>query len=133
MNFIDTWQELEEIYQADFDTANAGEAFKDGKFVGPLYHFYEDLSDLLNSLKHGIIYSTKNDREENPSQFDFSIADGHGDGRAYVCMTNTLAGKRYMTGKLPLTFDMYFLQQRALFEIQHIHQSYYLNFVFRYP
>ena len=99
MNFIDTWQELEEIYQADFDTANAGEAFKDGKFVGPLYHFYEDLSDLLNSLKHGIIYSTKNDREENPSQFDFSIADGHGDGRAYICMTNTLAGKRYMTGK----------------------------------
>ncbi len=99
MNFLDTWQELEEIYNADFDTTGTGEAFKEGKFVGPLYHFYEDLSDLLNSLKHGIIYSTKNDREENPSQFDYSIADGQGDGRAYICMTNTLAGKRYMTGK----------------------------------
>ena len=99
MNFLDTWQELDEIYQADFDTAGAGDAFKEGKFVGPLYHFYEDLSDLLNSLKHGIIYSTKNDKEENPSQFDYSIADGKGDGRAYICMTNTIAGKRYMTGK----------------------------------
>lgn len=99
MNFLDTWQELEELYNADFDETGTGEAFKDGKFVGPLYHFYEDLSDLLNSLKHGIIYSTKNDKEENPSQFDYSIADGKGDGRAYVCMTNTLQGKRYMTGK----------------------------------
>lgn len=100
MQFWDTWQELEdleEIYKADFNTTSTGEAFKDGKFVGPLYHFYEDLSDLLNSLNTGIIYSTKNDKEENPAQFDDSIADA--DGKAFICMTNTLAGKRYMTNK----------------------------------
>lgn len=99
MNFINTWQDLDEIYQADFNTANTGEAFSGDTFVGPLYHFYEDLADLLNSLKHGIIYSTKNDKNENPSQFDYSIDGGKGDGKAYICMTNTLAGKKYMTGK----------------------------------
>lgn len=99
MNFINTWQDLDEIYQADFNTANTGEAFSGDTFVGPLYHFYEDLADLLNSLKHGIIYSTKNDKDENPSQFDYSIDGGKGDGKAYICMTNTLAGKKYMTGK----------------------------------
>ena len=99
MNFYDTWQQLDEIYNADFDTTGTGEAFVNGKFVGPLYHFYEDVADLLNSLKHGIIYSTKNDKDENSAQFDYSIDNGNGDGRAYICMTNTLEGKRYMTGK----------------------------------
>jgi hypothetical protein len=99
MNFINTWQDLDEIYQADFTANNTGEAFGSDEFVGPLYHFYEDLSDLLNSLKLGIIYSTKNDKNENPSQFDYSLDGGKGDGKAYICMTNTLAGKKYMTGK----------------------------------
>lgn len=108
MNFLDTWRELEEIYQADFNSTGIGDAFKGGKFVGPLYHFYEDLADILNSLKHGIIYSTKNDKAENPSQFDFSLDGDNGDGRAYICMTNTLAGKSYMVNKFNRTYGISF-------------------------
>jgi hypothetical protein len=96
MNFHNTWQELDEIYNADFTTTGSNEVTSGpaGLTSGLLYHFYEDLPDLLNSLETGVIYSTKNDKEANKAQFDFSLEDG--DGRAYVCMTNSDAGKQYM-------------------------------------
>ena len=106
--FQEAWTDLDEIYRADFNTTGTGEAIQDDKFVGPLYHFYEDLADLLNSLKNKIIYSTKNDLAENPAQFDFSYADKEGDGSSYVCMTNTLAGKNYMVNKFRRPFGLSF-------------------------
>lgn len=108
MHFLDTWRELEEIYKADY-AATGTEEVKvgvNGLTSGLLYHFYEDLSDLLNSLTTGIIYSTKNDKEENKAQFDFSLEDG--DGRAYVCMTNSKAGKRYMIKSYHRPFGLSF-------------------------
>jgi hypothetical protein len=108
MNFLDTWQELEEIYNADFDTTGTKEviAQKKGLSTGLLYHFYADLSDLLNSLENGVIYSTKNDKAENKAQFDYS--DGVGDGTAYVCMTHTLAGKTAAIKDLGRPFGLSF-------------------------
>jgi hypothetical protein len=93
MNFLSAWQELDEIYNTDYNTTGTKEVVsqKKGLSTGLLYHFYTDLSDLLNSLENGVIYSTKNDKAENKAQFDYS--DGVGDGTAYVCMTHTLAGK----------------------------------------
>ena len=93
MNFNYTWQQLDEIYTADYNKTGTKEVIAQahGLSTGLLYHFYEDLPDLLNSLETGVIYSTKNDKEENKAQFDYS--DGVGDGTSYVCMTHTLAGK----------------------------------------
>jgi hypothetical protein len=108
MNFIDTWQQLDEIYKAEYVTTGAEEVKvgPSGLTSGLLYHFYEDLSDLLNSLSTGIIYSTKNDKKENKAQFDFSLEDG--DGKAYVCMTNSEAGKRYMIKSYHRPFGLSF-------------------------
>jgi hypothetical protein len=108
MNFFDTWQELEEIYSADYNATGVEEVQvgSSGFSSGMLYHFYEDLSDLLNSLTTGIIYSTKNDKDENKAQFDFSLDDG--DGKAYVCMTNSEAGKRYMIKSYHRPFGLSF-------------------------
>jgi hypothetical protein len=108
MNFLNTWQELEEIYKADYASTGKEEVKSSdaGLSSGLLYHFYEDLSDLLNSLNTGIIYSTKNDKKENKAQFDFSLEDG--DGKAYVCMTNSEAGKRYMVKSYRRPFGLSF-------------------------
>jgi hypothetical protein len=108
MNFLSAWQELDEIYNADYNTTGTKEvkAQKHGLSAGLLYHFYEDLSDLLNSLEHGVIYSTKNDKKENKAQFDYS--DGVGDGTAYVCMTHTLAGKNAAIKDLGRPFGLSF-------------------------
>lgn len=108
MNFLDTWQELDEIYAADYykTGTKAVVAQKHGLSTGLLYHFYEDLSDLLNSLETGVIYSTKNDKEENKAQYDYS--DGAGDGTAYVCMTHTLDGKTAAIKSLGRPFGLSF-------------------------
>ena len=104
MNFLDTWQELEEIYDV-VDYNETGKAAY-GTAGSLLYHFYQDLSDLVNSLSTGIIYSTKNDKSENVAQYDFGVEDG----MAYVCMTNTVAGKDYMTKKFRRPFGLSFTE-----------------------
>ena len=107
MSFIDTWQQLDEIYDVvDFNSTGTA-AYESGG--GLLYHFYQDLSDLVNSLKTGIIYSTKNDKEANKAQYDYGIEDG----MAYVCMTNTLDGKNYMTKKFKRPFGLSFKNDRV--------------------
>ena len=107
MNFLDTWKQLDEIYDVvDFNSTGTARYESDN---GLLYHFYQDLSDLLNSLKTGIIYSTKNDSDANKAQFDYGVADG----MAYVCMTNTLDGKNYMTKKFKRPFGLSFKNDRV--------------------
>lgn len=102
MNFLSTWQELEEIYDiVDYNETGKGVYGTAGSL---LYHFYQDLSDLVNSLSTGTIYSTKNDKGENTAQYDFGIDDG----MAYICMTNTIAGKDYMTKKFRRPFGISF-------------------------
>jgi hypothetical protein len=107
-SFYNTWQELEELYRTDFTSTGDEEVFAvdDKLSAGLLYHFYADLSDLLNSLETGIIYSTKNDKAENKAQFDYS--DGVGDGTAYVCMTNTIPGKTSAIKDLGRPFGLSF-------------------------
>ncbi len=104
MNFLETWHELDEIY----DIVDYNETGKNtyGTSGSLLYHFYQDLSDLVNSLSTGIIYSTKNDKGENTAQYDFGVDDG----MAYVCMTNTIAGKDYMTKKFRRPFGLSFTE-----------------------
>ena len=110
MNFLDMYQELEEIYDAPYKSTGVTYAYKDNN--GLLYHFYEDLPDLIHSLDIRSIYSTKNDRKENAAQFDWSRDDdfesGNSDGSSYVCMTNTLVGKNYMTTKRNRPFGLSF-------------------------
>ena len=110
MNFLDTYQELEEIYDAPYMSTGVTYAHRDSN--GLLYHFYEDLPDLIHSLGTRSIYSTKNDRRENVAQFDWSrdkdFENGDSDGSAYVCMTNTLVGKNYMTNKRNRPFGLSF-------------------------
>lgn len=108
MNFLSAWQELDEIYKADYNTTGTKEvvAQKKGLSTGLLYHFYADLPDLLNNLENGVIYSTKNDKAENKAQFDYT--DGVGDGTAYVCMTHTLAGKNAAIKDLGRPFGLSF-------------------------
>lgn len=77
MNFLNTWQELEEIYKKDF-AAGSNDLY---------YHFYSDFNDLINSLVNGRIYSNKN---ETASQLDV-YADRD---EAYVCMTIGSEGKK---------------------------------------
>ena len=77
MNFLDTWQQLDEIYKKDFATGS------DDLF----YHFYSDIDDLVNSLMTGRIYSNKN---EQASQLD-PYADK---SQSYVCMTIGSDGKK---------------------------------------
>lgn len=108
MNFLDTWQELDEIYSADYTKTGNKEvkAQKHGLSTGLLYHFFSDLSDLLNSMENGIIYSTKNDKDENKAQYDYS--SGVEDGMAYVCMTHTLDGKEAAIKSLGRPFGFSF-------------------------
>lgn len=82
--FIKLYEELSELNEVkevtDFD-AGSDTAF---------YHFYEDLADLVNSLKIKRIYSNKN---EHASQLDV-YAD---DNASYICMTVGEEGKRRAT------------------------------------
>ena len=75
MNFLDTWQELEELYQADFKNG------PEDKY----YHFFYDISDLINSLSIERIYSNKNLRA---AQLDVYERD-----KAYICTTKGEEGK----------------------------------------
>lgn len=75
MNFLDTWQELEELYQAEFKNG------PEDKY----YHFFYDISDLINSLSIGRIYSNKNLRA---AQLDVYERD-----KAYICTTKGSEGK----------------------------------------
>ena len=67
MNFYEYWKLLDEFYKID--------NFKDFGSQEVYYHFYEDLTDLINSLTTGTIYSTKNDRQENIGQYDTSAKE----------------------------------------------------------
>lgn len=82
--FMKLYEELSELIEVkevtDFDVGS------DTAF----YHFYEDLADLVNSLKIKRIYSNKN---EHASQLDV-YAD---DNASYVCMTVGEEGKRRTT------------------------------------
>lgn len=89
MDFHAAWKQLNEIFIQDFNTYGNDDLY---------YHFYQDLADLLNSLNTKTIYSTKNDEAENIAQFDHT----HKDWKSYVCMTSSVAGKKYMTTS---TFD----------------------------
>ena len=77
MNFLDTWQQLDEIYsKIDFESGSENQ----------YYHFYADLADLVNSLDTCRIYSNKN---VHASQLDIFAPDD----AAYVCMTVGKEGK----------------------------------------
>ena len=95
-DFDEFYNQLDEIYTTDFNTT--------GSSGGIFYHFYEDLSDILNSLVNKTIYSSKNDSKENKAQFDANADDGE----AYVCMTSTLDGKKYIINKYDRPFGLSF-------------------------
>lgn len=82
--FIKLYEELSELNEVKEVTGF--EAGSDTAF----YHFYEDLADLINSLKIKRIYSNKN---EHASQLDV-YADSNA---SYVCMTVGEEGKRRTT------------------------------------
>lgn len=79
------YDSLDEIYAADFKTDGAAD----------FYHFYQSIEDLIRSLSRGVIYSSKNDKQENARQYDFNAAEGE----AYVCMTNSIEGKQYIANQ----------------------------------
>lgn len=93
--FDELYEELNEIYLTDFEVDNGKDVF---------YHFYEDLSDLLNSLNVRSIYSTKNDETENKAQYDHSA----GQDEAYVCFTSTLSGKKQLIHNYDRPFGISF-------------------------
>lgn len=96
MNFYEYWKLLDEFYKID--------NFKDFGGEEVYYHFYEDLTDLINSLTTGTIYSTKNDKKENIGQYDLSAKEYS----SYVCMTSTISGKNYMANKFRRPFGLSF-------------------------
>ena len=98
MNFYEYWKLLDEFYKID--------NFKDFGSQEVYYHFYEDLTDLINSLTTGTIYSTKNDRQENIGQYDTSAKEYS----SYVCMTSTITGKNYMANKFRRPFGLSFTE-----------------------
>jgi hypothetical protein len=84
MNFFETYDELSMLNEV-----KSTRAFKDGSDI-QFYHFYEDLADLINSLKTRRIYSNKN---AQASQLDIAAPEN----TAYVCMTVGTEGKNRTT------------------------------------
>ena len=83
-DFMQLYEELSELNEVKEITS-----FDNGSDTA-FYHFYEDLSDLINSLKVKRIYSNKNVHE---SQLDvFAPKD-----TSYVCMTVGSEGKKRTT------------------------------------
>lgn len=80
MHFLDIYEEL-----SDLNEVKAIKNFTDGSAT-QFYHFYEDLADLVNSLKTKRIYSNKN---AQASQLDVYAPEDS----AYVCMTVGQEGK----------------------------------------
>lgn len=76
-DFLDTWERLDEIYEKDFENGS------DTQY----YHFFTDLSDLVNSLREKCIYSNKNQQR---SQLDLFAYEKN---LAYICMTKGSEGK----------------------------------------
>ena len=83
IDFTETWNELDEIYKADFNSINTNN----------FYHFYADPHDLLNSLITGRMYSNKNARASQLDIYAYNTKDDITKNYAYVCMTTGKDGK----------------------------------------
>ena len=88
---------LDELYIKDSSETSVTTA----KFNSRFYHFYDDLFDLLNSIKQGIIYSNKN---ASPSQLDVYHPD-----EAYVCFTKGMIGRDRMQRTFGKPFGLGFM------------------------
>ena len=84
MNFLQVYEKLSNLNEVKEvrDFVNGSDT--------QFYHFYEDLSDLVNSLKTKRIYSNKN---AQASQLDVYAPEG----TSYVCMTVGQEGKNRTT------------------------------------
>lgn len=89
-DFDTVYDELDEIYLADFKSTNSGS----------YYHFYTDLYDLLNSLKERRIYSNKN--KGAITQRDKTALEGE----AYVCFTTEYEGKKWIAKQYKRPFGI---------------------------
>ena len=83
MEFYNTWQELDEIYKADFLQVENNN----------FYHFYAELTDLINSLINGRMYSNKNARAAQLDIYAHNTRTDTEKNYAYVCMTTGTDGK----------------------------------------